>query len=101
MTDEPQQLSANPTSQIPVGFHRHTSLDGSPQLDPKESLLGFPTVTATPTDTAAEGTIKLGLIAGTAKLFMRISNAWQTIAAVTPSPWTFVSGATFSASVTT
>lgn len=61
------------TSNIPA--HIHAGPD-APQLDPKD-FLGFPIMTAAPTDNAREGTIRLALIAGTYYIYARINQTWK------------------------
>lgn len=61
------------TSNIPIHVHGGTD---SPQIDPR-NLLGFPIMTAVPTDNAPEGTIRLALIAGTYYIYARINQTWK------------------------
>lgn len=54
--------------------HSHNGSD-SERLDP-QNFLGFPVLTAVPTDSAPNGTIRLALISGTAYIYARINNTW-------------------------
>jgi hypothetical protein len=62
---------------VPVTpVHTHNNID-SPALDPK-FFLGFPVISSAPTDSPANGTIRLYNSGGTRKIYAFISGTWYS-----------------------
>lgn len=60
-------------SKIPS--HTHNGID-TVKLNPRD-FLGFPIISAVPTDSALEGTIRIYSSGGTYRLYVRVNNLWK------------------------
>lgn len=58
-----------------IQSHGHTGTDCQ-RIDPKD-LLGFPVISAVPTDNAINGTIRAYRSGATYRLYIRINNTWR------------------------
>lgn len=67
-------ITANSLGFIPS--HTHNDVD-SPRLDPR-FFKGFQVSSSVPTDSAEEGTLRLGYVSGLPYIFARENNAWQS-----------------------
>jgi hypothetical protein len=58
--------------------HQHNGVDNL-QIDPAQSLLGFPIMNAVPTDNAGSGTIRLYFDGTNYRLYARIGTDWKGV----------------------